>query len=492
VHRNASLEAVARVEERRPEFPNVFVDMRPKRRYVLGEAFSHVIGYISEITAEELDSPFFAEEGYRQGMLVGKGGIERQYEHLLQGEPGVRYVEVDARGRIVGDFGGSVARASVAGQDLHLSLDLELQEFIHEIFPKHRTGAVVALDPATGGVLALYSWPTFNSNDFVGGISRTRWEALQADSAKPLFDRSVMGTFPPASTFKPVIAAIGLDLGVINGNERMPYPCVGGISLEGHYARCWRAGGHGSLDLVGAIANSCNVYFYQLGQKIGLDRLLQRGLDLGLAEPCDIDLPQERAGTFPESRDFWLRRFGAVGTPAEVLFLSIGQGPNEQTPLKVAQYYMALARDGSAPAPTLYSGRTDDPHGWELDLSPEFLELEREGLRRVVRAGGTAYLSQLELWDLLGKTGSGENALSRRGLAETDAWFAGIAGPFGGEPEIVIVAMVEHGGGGSTTAAPLAAKAVDFYLRRKHGIPVEPLQTLREHMNAGIWPAWAR
>jgi penicillin-binding protein 2 len=185
----------------------------------------------------------------------------------------------------------------------------------------------------------------------------------------------------------------------------------------------------------------------------------------------------------------------AYGYPAqegEVLSLAIGQGANDQTPLKMAQFYMALARDGSAPAPLLRAGAADaEALGWELNLQPASLDAMLEGLRRVTAPEGTAYLSSLEHWDLYGKTGTGQNSLSVKGLAEDHAWFAGMAGPRGGEPEIVVVVLVEFGGGGSSVAAPLAAKTADFYLRGVHGIPRDTLQTLGEHLRAGAWPAWA-
>jgi penicillin-binding protein 2 len=488
VDADADFHAISILEERRAEFPNVFIEMRPKRRYISGQALSHVVGYIGEITAAELDDPAFSEQGYRQRMYVGKFGIERQYEHMLQGQQGVRYVEVDARNRIVGEFAGRVQQG-VPGGDIRLNLDLELQEYIHRIFPKSLTGAVVALDPADGGVLALYSWPTYDPNAFVGGIDAELWEQLNTDPLKPLYDRTVLGTFSPASAFKLVTAAIALERDVIEGNTRMPRACTGGITLNGVYQRCWRAGGHGSLDLPGAIMQSCNVYFYQLGNMIGLDRFLEGAAELGLGQSCGIDLPQENPGTFPESRDWWMRRFGYVGQAGEVTSLAIGQGPNVMTPLKLAQFYLALARDGSAPAPTIFKGRPDEPEGWELNLTQDDIDLLREGMRQVTD-GGTANMSSLEHWDLIGKTGSGENPLSRMGQAETHAWFAGIAGPWGREPEIVVVALVEYGGGGSATAAPIAAKPADYHLRRKYGMPIDTVQTLREHLLAGRPAPW--
>jgi penicillin-binding protein 2 len=483
---DAEFAAVSVLEERREIFPGVYIEMRPKRRYFGDNAVAHTIGYVSEITAEELESDRFAE--YEQGILVGKVGIERQYEELLQGQQGIRYLEVDATGRIVGPLAGIEEDPGLPGEDLELTLDLELMEWIHKIFPDSLPGAVVVLDPEDGGVLALYSAPTFDPNDFVGGIDTEAWDALNTDPQKPLLNRTVMGLYPPASTWKLAAAGIGLDLGVVGPHEEMPIPCTGGLVYGGEYRACWLATGHGSLDLAGAIAQSCNVYFYQLGIRIGLDRMLEAGTRLGFAEQCGIDLPQESRGIFPEERAFWERRFGYRPLEGEVLSLAIGQGPNSQTPLKIAQFYMALARDGTAPAPHLLAN-PDPREGWRLNISRESIEQLREGIRGVTGPSGTAYTSSLEHWDLIGKSGSGQNP---QDPDRTHAWFAGMAGPWGDEPEIVVVVLVEFGGGGSATAAPIAAKTADFYLRRKYGMPVDTVQTLGEHWNLGRPAPWAR
>jgi penicillin-binding protein 2 len=489
VDMDADFRSVSLLEERRSEFANVFIDMRPKRRYS-GPEVAHLVGYIGEVGQKELDDPANADLGYEQGMFIGQNGLERQYERMLHGDAGVRYLEVDSRGRVVGDFRGSLVKQGTAGGDVNLNIDLELQQFIDKIFPKSRTGAVVALDPTDGGVLALYSWPTYDPNAFVGGIDPALWLQLNTDSLKPLYDRTVQGTFVPASTFKLFTAAIALERGVITGNLKMPYSCTGGIAIAGVYQQCWKPGGHGSLDLPGAIQNSCNVFFYQLGMRIGLDRFLEGGVELGLGHPCGIDLPQESGGIFPPNRDFWVKRFGYQPREGEVTSLAIGQGSITMTPLKMAQFYLALARDGSAPAPSIFKDRTDIPEGWKLNLTEENIELLRDGMRLVTAPGGTAVMSSLEHWDLIGKTGSGENPLSRQGLAETHAWFAGMAGPWGQKPEVVIVALVEYGGGGSATAAPIVAKAADFYLRKKYGMPIDSIQTLREYLFGGRPAAW--
>jgi penicillin-binding protein 2 len=491
VDSDADFEVVSVLEERRSEFPNIHIEMRPRRRYVAGAAASHVLGYVGEITQEELDSEAFKDPRYEPGMTVGKTGIERQYEARLQGRRGLKYVEVDARGRIVGDFTGVTETPAEAGEELRLNLDLELQRWIHRIFPEGMTGAVAALDPADGGILALYSAPSFDPNAFVGGISTAQWAELNADEGNPQFDRAVLGLYPPASTWKLAAAGIALDLGVVTPDEEMPVPCEGSWFWGDRAWRCHLAEGHGFNNLAEAIGNSCDIYFYQLGLRVTLDRMMERATDIGFSQRCGVDLPQESRGVFPAERDYWNRVWGytPVGD-GEVLSLAIGQGPNSQTPLKMAQFYVALARDGSAPPPTLARG-VELGEGWSLQLEPEHLEALREGLRMVTAPGGTAHFgSTLEHWEVVGKTGTGQNNLSLRGLAEDHAWFAGLAGPIGGDPEIVVVALVEYGESGSAVAAPLVSKTADFYLRRKYGLPIDTIQTLGEHLRTVGWPDW--
>ena len=478
---NADFTEVSALEERRSDFPGLYLEMRPRRRYLAGEALAHVLGYLGEVTSEELEDERFLD--YEAGMIVGKDGIERE----VQGTQGVRYVEVDALGRIVGSFGGGTESPALPGQDLRLNIDLDLQEWVHHIFPDTMQGAVVALDPADGGILALYSSPTFDPNDFVGGIARDEWESLSRDAGEPLFNRAILGLYPPASTWKLATVAIALDLGLVTPDETMPIPCTGGMQCGNRFFRCWNPEGHGDVDLLGAIQHSCDVYFYQLGLRITLHRMLEEGTRIGFNQRCGIDLPGEARGIFPADSSYWEDQFGYRPTEGEVLNLAIGQGPNQQTPLKMAQFYLAIARDGSAPPPRLL--RTEEPPsgGWSLDLSPEALETMRAGLRAVMQPGGTAYGSSVEHWDILGKTGTGQNP-----QGADHAWFAGIAGPPGEDPEIVVVVLVVHGESGSRVAAPIMAKTADFYLRKKHGIPVDSVQTLNEHYAVGRAAPWAR
>jgi len=492
VDADADFAVVSALEERRSEFPGVYIEMRPRRRYLVGAAAGHVMGYVGEVTGDELESGEFRGDRYEQGMVVGKTGLEREYEERLQGYQGLRYVEMDARGRIVGDFGSFHTNPGAPGAELRVNIDMELQQWIHRIFPDSMIGAVVALDPADGSVLALYSAPSFDPNDFVGGIDANTWRALNTDERKPLYNRAVMGLYPPASTWKLATAGIALDQGVVDPDEEMPIPCTGSMWYGNRSWRCWNPQGHGYNNLAEAIGNSCDVYFYQIGLRIGLEQMLERANDIGFSRQCGIDLPQESKGDFPADKSYWSRVWGYTAQEGEVLNLAIGQGPNSQTPLKMAQFYVALARDGSAPPPTIAEGVTLG-EGWKLNLRPEHIEALREGLRSVTAPGGTAHFgTTLEHWDVMGKTGTGEHRLSQAGLAPPHAWFAGMAGPFGGDPEIVVVVVVEYGASGSRTAAPIMAKTADFYLRKKHGIPLDTIQTLSEHLQTRGWPRWYR
>lgn len=475
---DASFDEVAAMEERRSAFSHLLIETRPKRRYPGGEIGAHVVGSVGEINEAELESPEY--EGVEPGRIVGRTGLEAQYDSLLQGQPGLRFVEVDATGRIVGSFRGIRTLTEEPGSDIDLHVDLELMEWIHHIFPEGKGGSVVVLDVETGGVLALYSAPAYDPNVFAGSVDPAEWNRLAGDPATPLYHRAVMGTYPPGSPWKLATAAIALETGAITPAERMPVPCTGSFRFGNRVARCWDEEGHGSLNLAGAIQHSCNVFFYQAGLEVGLEQLLERSNRMGFGDQCGIDLPNQAAGTFPEDVSFWEERFGARATQGEVLNLAIGQGPNDQSPLKMAQFMLALARDGSAPPPTLYQSAPAEA-AWRLEVSEESLAAIREGMRLVMGPGGTAYGSSLEHFEILGKTGTAQSVPGR----ETHAWFTGMAGRFGQSPEIVVVALVEYGGSGSTVAAPLAAKTADYFLRGEYGIPRDTIQTLMEYYGVG-------
>lgn len=475
--RSLTFDQVSWIEENRIELADLVLEAYPRRHYPEGAAVAHLVGYVGEISRAELDdSVNFA--GYARGQIVGKSGLERQYERELGGELGERYVEVDARGRLVGALAPREARPPVPGGEIHLSIDLELQRYIHSIFPADHNGAVVAMVPSTGEVLALYSSPTYDPNQLVGGIEDALWSALNNDPRRPLLNRAVSGIYPPGSTWKLATAIVGLETGTIGPDSRMPIGCSGGMSYAGRYSRCWKAEGHGVLDLAGAIANSCNVYFYQLGIWLGLNQLAREGTRLGFSRRTSIDLPAENAGTFPSDAEWYRNRFGWSPTPSEVMSLAIGQGPNAQTPIRMAQFFAALAGDGRAPAPRLLQERrpATEPET-DLGLNPRTLETLREGMAGVLRPGGTAYMASLQNWTVYGKTGTAQNT---QDPLKPHAWFTGFAGSPEGEPEIAFAVILEYGESGSGSAAPIGSKLADFYLNTKHGLPTERLQTLAE------------
>lgn len=485
VTEDATYAQVASIEERRTSFPNLLVVDRPKRFYPEGSAIGHIIGYVAEISREELELPRFRDAGYTQGRWIGKAGIERQYELMLSGRDGARFVEVDAMGRIVNPRATVGVLAPTAGQDLHTTLDIELQRYIRQVFPDTMKGSVVAMVPSTGEILAMYSNPPYDPNDFVGGISTNLWRALNQDAALPLLDRSMVATYPPASTFKLLTAAAGVEQGLVNARTRMPIGCSGGMAYAGRYARCWFASGHGSLDLAAAIEKSCNVYFYQLGIQLGFRELIEYGTRTGFGQLTGIDLPGEKSGTWPTGADWWRQRFGYSPQPSEVLSLAIGQGPNDQTMLRMAHFYSAIAGNGTAPEPYLVV--TDQagvgPGAVDLNLTPEGLTALWDGLAQVILPGGTAWLSALENWQVYGKTGTAQNP-----HGESHGVFVGFSGKPGGHPEIAVAAIIEHGQSGSDVS-PIVSKVIDNYLSRKHGVPFHPQGTLLERYETGrkLW-----
>lgn len=478
ISEDATYAQIAAIEERRTAFPNLIILERPKRAYPAGAAIAHMIGYVAEISPKELDNPRFEEAGYEQGRWIGKAGIEREYELMLGGKDGARFVEVDAMGRIVDPRSSVGAVQPTPGRDLKLTLDLELQKYIRDIFPDTMKGAVVAMVPSTGEILAMYSNPSYDPNDFVGGISGPLWTALNQDSAKPLLDRAVGALYPPASTWKLATAAMGVKQGIVNAGTKMPIPCTGGMYYAGRYARCWYKAGHGFLDLASAIEKSCNVYFYQLGIRLGLKEVVDLGTRFGFSSKTGIDLPSEKTGIFPTGVPWYEKRFGHKPTPSEVMSLAIGQGPNSQSVLRMAHFYSAIAGNGTAPPPHLIA-RPDsvgvgEPGSIDLGLSAEQLEALWSGLAKVIQPGGTGWLSSLEHWQLYGKTGTAQNP-----QGEDHGWFVGFSGPPGGHPEIVVATIIEHGLHGSDVS-PVVAKAINFYLNRKYNLPFDPEPILLE------------
>ena len=484
---DATFREVSIVEARRPEFRRVVVEMRPRRHYPSGPAVAHLIGYVGEISEAELEAPRY--EDYEPGRVIGKDGIERQYEHRLGGTPGVRYVEVNALGSIVREFGPRPAIPATPGRDLQLGIDLSLQALADSIFPDSlwdgspSRGGVVALDPRSGEVLLLYSHPTFDPNRFIGGIDAPLWRSLNEDPARPLLNRVSSATYAPGSTWKLVVSTIGLRTGAFDIRSRFPQACGGSLRYGNRLFRCWKPSGHGVLDLSGAIKNSCNVYFYQAGLALGLDALTAGTGRLGFNERTGVDLPYENPGLFPPDREWYDRRYGERGwTESVILNLSIGQGENQQTLLRQALFYASLATGEAPVAPHLLRSEALERRraDWEPGL-PE--ERRRELVRALVRVvnepGGTAYPYRLDRWTLAGKTGTAQNP-----HGEPHSWFVGFAPAE--DPRIVIAAVVEHGHPDNTVslAVPYASRLVAHYLEAE-GVPPDRAGTIASAPEGG-------
>lgn len=449
---NASFDVVSILEEHRVEFPGLIIQSSPKRFYPDGEAMAALVGYIGEISEEELSRERF--DGYKAGQQVGKAGLELEYEERLRAREGTRFVEVDARNRVVRDAGVRPDIPPEAPEPLRTNIDLDLQRYAHAYFGDSLRGAVVALEPATGAVLALYSAPSYDINNFVGGVSSAFYQSLLDDPHRPLVNRAMQGAYPPASTWKLATAVIGLKLGLVTMDSRMERPCTGSY-FYGRVFRCWDHSGHGDITLAEAIAKSCDVYFYQLGLKIGLSRLLAGGVRLGFDKKTGIDLPNERGSIWPENTDYFDKRYGPRGwNRSVVLSLSIGQANNAQTPLNMARFYTALATDGQAATPHI----VDRPPEREqiLDLNPEQLAGIQMALADVI-SRGTGASAQIRGLTIAGKTGTAEVP-----PLKDFAWFVGYAPA--DNPRIVLAIVVEEGLHGSA-AARVATKLMERYLK---------------------------
>jgi penicillin-binding protein 2 len=454
---DASFDVVSVLEEHRIDFPGLVIQSAPKRYYPDGAAVASFVGYVGEITETELSSPQY--RSYKAGQQVGKGGLEKQYEDSLRGKEGVRFVEVDARGRVVREAGARQDLPPEPGKPLYTNIDIDLQRFVAGIFGDSLQGGAIALDPKTGGVLALYSAPSYDPNRFIGGISRDLWKQLNDDPRHPLYNKVIQGRYPPGSTWKLATAAMALEDGVVTLDEKMPVPCTGGLQYGTRYFKCWDHKGHGNVNLSQAIEQSCDVYFYQLGLKLGLSRLVAGGLKFGSRERSGLDLPGESRPLFPykDVQDYYDKRYGKRGwTQAVILNLSIGQGENDQTVASMARFYTALATDGTASTPQIL--RHPPEHERIFSLTTEQMDGIRAALAGVV-SSGTARSASIQGTVLAGKTGSAQNAQDHN---RDHAWFAGFAPA--DDPKIVVVVMLEFGLHGSR-AARIASKIVEAYLK---------------------------
>jgi len=455
---DASFDVVSVLEEHRVDFPSLIILSAPKRFYPEGPAVASFVGYTAEINERELLQPEYA--AYKAGQQVGKQGLEKQYEAVLHGREGSRYVEVDARGRIVREQGAQERKPEQAGS-LQTNIDLDLQVYIASIFADSLSGGAVAMDPNTGEVLALYSGPSFDPNRFIGGIPASYFDSLNKNPLRPLYNKALQGRYPPGSIWKLAPAVLGLQENLIDPESRMPQTCNGYYYFGNRAWRCWRKDGHGSLTLTGAIAQSCNVFFYQLGLRLGLARLVAGGVQLGFSSKTGIDVPEESRSIFPDRMQYFDERYTPRGWTAGSmsLNLSIGQGDNSQTVVNMARFYAALATDGSAPKPEIV--KTTPQRTKIMNLTTHQLDELRKAMIGVVSTGGTAASAGITGVTLAGKTGTSQTVGLSRGSECDHALFAGFA-PVE-KPRIVVAVILECGAHGYA-AARVASAIVGKYL----------------------------
>jgi penicillin-binding protein 2 len=464
---DASFDVVSVLEEHRIDFPSLIIQSAPKRYYPDSAAVAAFVGYTGEINESELASPQF--QGYKAGQQIGKQGLEKQYEAELRGKEGSRFVEVDARNSVLREVTDRQLEP-VGAPPLYTNIDLDLQRFVAKLFADSLQGGVVAMVPQTGEVLALYSAPSFDPNRFIGGVSADYYDSLRNDPRKPLYNKALQGTYPPGSTWKLATAVIALQNNAVTFNEHMQQACTGGYYFGNRYWRCWDKNGHGSLNLSQAIAKSCDVYFYQLGLRLQVSRLVAGGVNLGFAQKSGIDLPEERRPSFPPTVQYYNEKYPRGWTQAVSLNLAIGQGENSQTVVNMAHFYSVLANDGYAAKP--HVARVKEERSKVLNLSIDQMNQLRTALANVAQAGGTAAVAGAALKGLLaGKTGTAQSGTRKNGVELNHAWFVGFAPA--DNPKIVVAVMLEFGGHG-TRAANIASAIIAHYL---HSNITSTLQT---------------
>jgi penicillin-binding protein 2 len=469
---DASFDVIAKLEEHRADVPGLVIQAEPKRLYPAGKAVAHLVGYVSEVTEADLTADRYP--GAVLGSLVGKAGLEREYDDTLRGSEGVRYIEVNARGRLVRE-GAASALPPTPGKPIMTTVDLDLQRFVDSIWPAGMRGALVAMTPQ-GEVRALYSAPNFDPNSFVGGISSAEWRKLNNDPAKPLLNRVIQARYPPASPFKLAVAAMALKRGLIRLSTHMPEPCRGGLRLGNRIFKCWKREGHGMVDLTAAVAVSCDVYFYQLGLRLGLDAIIQDGVLMGFRDKSGIDLENELSPIYPSSTAYFDKLYGPRNwsPPGSTLNFSIGQGENTQTLINMMRFYQGLAGNGEAVTP--YIVRASSNRKRSLGLS----EKELDGLRRALIAvveRGTAVASRRTDLTVAGKTGTAQNP-----HGADHGWFIGFAPA--DKPELIvggIMEFAEHG----TTVAPYVVRTLRRYILGPEAVGPIKLGVLQDEQASG-------
>jgi len=454
---------LGKVETFKYLMPGIYVEVSPQRNYPLGPVAPHTIGYLGEITAKQLKSNQYPEN--RMGDFIGQWGLEKEWQAELGGKKGGRFLEVDANGQEIQVLG---VRESTMGNNLITTLDWNIQKTAQEALAG-KPGAVVVLNPATGEILAMSSSPAFDPSSFTRKLSVKEWNALFSDPLKPFQNRAIQGQYPPGSTYKIVTALAGLEEKVIT--PETVFYCNGSFPFGNRVFHCWRKGGHGAVNLHKAIVQSCDVFFYNVGIRLGVDRLARYAQLLGMGQPTGIALYPEKGGLIPTS--LWkLKRYKVPWQPGETLSLAIGQGYNLTTPLQMAVVTAAIANGGKLFRPFLVK-RSVSPQGevikeffpqlvGQVTINPENFRIVREGMAGVINEpGGTGGAARL--WGIIaaGKTGTVQVVgLGKKG-GRDHAWFVAFA-PLE-SPQLAVAVVLEHGGHGGAAAAPIARKIFEAY-----------------------------
>ena len=476
-------EEVAILAANRYRLPGIEVKARLFRNYQAGPGMAHVVGFIGRINDRDLKRlrESGREQNYKGSVHIGKTGLEQSYETLLHGRTGFDQMETDASGRAV----RMLSRIPpVPGKDLRLHLDLGLQAVAEHAFGDF-LGGLVALDPNTGGVLALVSRPGFDPNLFIDGVDPDTWKELNESAERPMVNRALRGIYPPGSTIKPFMALAGLELGVRKPTDSIADPGYFSLPNSRHQFRDWKRGGHGSVDLRKSIAQSCDIYYYRLAVEMGIDRMHDYLAKFGLGERSGIDLEGESPGLLP-SRDWKQRRWKKAWYPGETVIAGIGQGYHLTTPLQLATATAMLANGGKRIEPRLVQAVRDPlSHVWQLQptvargqvaITPAHLAAVREGMMDVMRPGGTASAAAAGApYTIAGKTGTAQVVGIKQGARYDESRVARqhrdhalfIAYAPAEDPKIAVAVMVENGGHGGSTAAPIARAVFDYYLTGK-------------------------
>jgi penicillin-binding protein 2 len=485
IRNRLSDEEVARFIAQRYRFPGVEIKARLFRNYPRTILASHLVGYIGRINERDQDkiAEEDQEDNYEGTEYFGKSGLEQKYEYPLHGETGFEQVEVDAGGRAV----RALSRTPpVPGANLHLTLDLKLQEVVEKAFGDNR-GALVAIDPSTGGILAMVSMPGFDPNLFVDGIDQDSWKELNESPDRPMINRAVNGTYPPGSTFKPYMALAALELGKRTTSQTISDP--GFFDFGGHKFRDDKPGGHGTVDMYKSIVVSCDTYYYRLANDMGIDNIASFMAPFGFGSQTGVDLEGESRGILPSSA--WkMKRYKQKWYAGETVSIGIGQGYNSYTPIQLAQAVATLANDGVMYRPHLVNYIENSKTGARtyvepkptrvIALKPENIEFIKNAMAGVNREGTGAGAFAKAEYTSAGKTGTAQviaiKANEKYSAAHTakehrdHALFIAFA-PLD-KPKIAIAVLVENGGFGAQSAAPIVRKAFDYYLLGK--LPAPP------------------